>query len=189
MILPKSLVKIIAFFLIVSIPSLAQAQLELYAKFNQDGSVNPVINYNGSKRINDQFSLVFFGLIREQWSQALIGLSYAPTSSIRFSATAGIEHGQSSPRYSASVWLKKNKTTFLILGELGSGHENYLYKINMFHEFSEKFSLGVMDWRYHGLGPNVRYTIPKLQTTIWLMPAYDHEQKIFRSIIGISVQM
>ncbi|MBT2619406.1 hypothetical protein [Chryseobacterium sp. ISL-6] len=177
------------FFFIIGSPILAQAQLELYAKFNQDGTVNPVINYNGSKRISDKVDLIFFGLIREQWSQALVGLSYSPTSSVRFSATAGIEHGQSSPRYSASVWLKKNKTTFLILGELGNGHENYLYKINIFHEFSEKFSLGIMDWRYHGLGPNLRYTIPKLQSTIWIMPAYDHEQKVFRSIMGISVQM
>ncbi|ASK29327.1 hypothetical protein CEY12_04080 [Chryseobacterium sp. T16E-39] len=171
------------------IPTLTHAQLELYTKFNQDGSLNPVINYNGSKKINDQFALTFFGLIREQWSQALIGISYSPTHSVSFSASAGIEHGQSSPRYSASIWLRNNKTSFLILGELGSGHENYLYKINMFHEFSEKFSLGIMDWRYHGLGPNIRYTIPKLQSTIWLMPAYDHEQKIFRNMLGISVRM
>lgn len=185
----KSYTKIIAFFFVLGIPVLAQAQLDLYGKFNQDGSVNPVIDYNGSKRINDKFSLTFFGLIREQWSQALIGVTYSPNHSVSFSASAGIEHGQRSPRYSASVWLKKNKTTFLILGELGSGHENYLYKVNVFHEFSAKISLGVMDWRYHGLGPNLRYTIPKLQSTIWVMPAYDHEQKIFRSIMGISVQM
>ena len=173
----------------LGLPMFAQAQLELYGKFNKDGSVEPVINYGGSKKINDQFAVTFFGLIREKWSQALIGLSYSPTNAVSFSASAGIEHGQQSPRYSASVWWKKNKTSFLILGELGSGNDNYLYKINMFHELTEKFSLGIMDWRYHGLGPNLRYTIPMFQSTVWIMPAYDHEQKVARTMLGYSFKM
>ncbi|TCC99479.1 hypothetical protein FBD94_04820 [Pedobacter hiemivivus] len=181
--------KIIIGIFMLGLPMLAQAQLELYGKFNKDGSVEPVINYAGSKKISNHFAVVFFGLIREKWSQALIGLSYSPIKSLSFSGYAGIEHGQSSPRYSASVWWKQGKTSFLILGERGNGNNNYLYKVNMFHQFSEKISLGIMDWRYHGLGPNLRYTIPKLQSTIWIMPAYDHEQKVFRTMLGYSFQM
>lgn len=171
------------------LPLVAHAQLELYGKFNTDGSVEPIINYYGSKKISEKFAITFFGLVREKWSQALIGVSYMPTPDISISASAGIEHGQHLPRYSASFWLKQDQNTFLLLGELGSGYKNYLYKVNMFHQFSEKISLGVMDWRYHGLGPNFRYTIPKLESTIWIMPAYDHEQKVARCMVGYSLHM
>jgi hypothetical protein len=170
-------------------PILAKAQLELYGKFNKDGSVEPIINYNGSKKIGNKVAVIFFGLVRQKWSQALIGVSYFPNPNISFSASAGIEHGSRSPRYSASAWLKQGQNTFLVLGELGSGYENYLYKINVFHQFSKKIILGIMDWRYHGLGPNLRYAIPKASSTLWLMPAYDHEQKVARCLAGFSLQM
>lgn len=167
----------------------ASAQLELYAKFNTDGSVMPVINYFGNKKISKKLSLTFFGLVREQWGQALVGLSYSPADNIKLYASAGIETGQEIPRHSASIWLKRNKITFLALYELGGGKNNYLYKVNVFHEFSSRISLGVMDWRYHGLGPNFRYTIPKLQSTLWIMPAYDHEERVGRCMLGVNVAM
>ncbi|OIV40063.1 hypothetical protein [Flavobacterium johnsoniae] len=170
-------------------PMLAQAQLEQYSKFNSDGSVEPIIDYFGSRKINDQFALTFFGLTREKWGQALIGLSYSPIEKITISASAGIEHGQKSPRYSFSIALNNKTLSFLALIEKGRGADNYLYKVNVFYEFSANSSLGIMDWRYHGLGPNFRYTITKLKATVWIMPAYDHEQGTGRCMAGISVSM
>ncbi|MNX81982.1 hypothetical protein D3C86_1136910 [compost metagenome] len=133
--------------------------------------------------------MTFFGLTREKWGQALIGLSYSPIERVVISASAGIEQGHHSPRYSSSIWLKNGSVTFLALGEKGGGADNYLYKVNMFYEFSEKISLGIMDWRYHGFGPNFRYTITKLKVTVWIMPAYDHEEKTSRCMLGINVPM
>lgn len=182
-------IKYISLIIFLTFPVLASAQLELYSKFNNDGSVMPVIDYFGSKKISKKLSLTFFGLVREQWGQALIGLSYSPADNIILYASAGIENGQHIPRHSASIWLRKNNTTFLALYELGGGKDNYLYKVNVFHEFSPRISLGVMDWRYHGLGPNLRYTIPKLQSTIWIMPAYDHEERVGRCMLGVAVVM
>ena len=149
----------------------------------------PVIDYFGSKKINDKFLLTFFGLVREQWGQALIGLSYSPVNNLSFYASAGIEQGQHAPRYSASIWAKKGRTSYLALCEVGAGKDNYLYKVSIFHELSQQFTLGIMDWRYHGLGPNVRYNIPKLESTLWIMPAYDHQEKVGRCMLGIMVQM
>lgn len=177
------------FIILIMFPMMVQAQLEQYSKFNSDGSVEPIIDYFGSKKISNQFSLTFFGLQREKWGQALVGLSYSTTDKIIFSVSAGIEQGHSSPRYSSSVWLQNGNNSFLALIEIGGGNDNYLYKVNLFHEFSEKISLGIMDWRYHGLGPNFRYTITKLKLTLWIMPAYDHEQKTSRCMLGISVPM
>lgn len=181
--------KRLTFGLLMALPMAAQAQLELYGKFNPNGSVEPIINYNGSKKISEKFAVVFFGLVRKKWSQALIGICYMPTQNFNLSASMGIEHGQHLPRYAASMWAKNGRNTFLLLGELGGGYQNYLYKINMFHQFSETASLGIMDWRYHGLGPNFRYTIPKIGSTIWIMPAYDHEQKVTRCMVGYSFRM
>lgn len=178
-----------AFLFLIAFPTLAQAQLELYSKINSDGSIEPIIDYFGSKKINDQFAFTFFGLTREKWGQALIGLSYLPIERVVISASAGIEQGHHSPRYSSSIWLKNGSVTFLALGEKGGGADNYLYKINMFYKFSEKISLGIMDWRYHGLGPNFRYTITELKVTLWIMPAYDHEEKTSRCMLGINVPM
>lgn len=175
--------------LMVIAPISAKAQLELYGKFNTDGSVEPIINYNGSKKISKKFAITFFGLVRQKWSQALIGASYFPTPNISLSASAGIEHGQHAPRYSASIWIRSGQNTFLALGELGAGYQNYLYKVNVIHQFTEKVSLGLMDWCYHGLGPNFRYTIPKLASTLWIMPAYDHEQDVIRCMLGVSLNM
>jgi len=185
----KTIRLIACLLLLLLLPISAQAQLELYGKFNKDGSIEPVINYYGSKRLGNKFAVTFFGLVRQKWSQALIGASYFPSPNISLSASAGIEHGTHSPRYSASLWLKKGPNTFLALGELGSGYRNYLYKVNVFHEFTEKVSIGIMDWRYHGLGPNFRYIIPKVSSTIWIMPAYDHEERVARCMVGISLQM
>lgn len=182
-------IKYISLIIFLTFPVLASAQLELYAKFNNDGSVTPVIDYFGSKKLSKKLSLTFFGLVREQWGQALIGLSYSPVNSLSLYASAGIEQGQHAPRYSASIYFKKGNTSYLALCEVGAGGNNYLYKVNVFHEFSKQVSVGVMDWRYHGLGPNFRYSIPKLQSAIWIMPAYDHEQGVGRCMVGISTQM
>jgi len=182
-------IKYISLIILLIFPVLASAQLELYSKFNNDGSVMPVIDYFGSKKINEKFSFTFFGLVREQWGQALIGLSYSPADNILLHVSVGIENGQHIPRHSANIWLKKKNITFLALYELGGGKDNYLYKVDVFHEFSRQISLGIMDWRYHGLGPNFRYTIPKLQSTIWIMPAYDHEERAGRCMLGVTVVM
>jgi hypothetical protein len=184
-----NLVVSVAWILMVIVPISSKAQLELYGKFDTDGSVEPIINYNGSMKISEKFAVTFFGLVRQKWSQALIGVSYLPIPNVSLSASAGIEQGQHSPRYSASIWIKSRQNTFLALGELGAGYQNYLYKVNIFHQFTENISLGVMDWRYHGLGPNFRYTIPKLKSMLWIMPAYDHEQDVIRCMAGVSLLM
>jgi len=181
--------KRVLFILILIIPKIASAQLELFAKANKDGSLVPVINYNGRKALNEKISITFFGLVRESWSQALIGIAYSPSEIITLSASAGIEHGKRSPRYSASIFTKSNRNSLLILGELGSGKSNYLYRINAFRQFNDEISLGLSAWRYHGIGPNFRYFFSQLYSTFWLMPAYDYEIKQTRLIIGVSFKM
>jgi len=181
--------KKILILLLISLPFLAQAQLELYGRHTADGSVEPNINYFVSKKITEKISLTFFGLIEQKWSEALIGATYAPSTSFSIGASTGIEHGTSSPRFGASIWTGKGKTSLSILGELGSGKDNYLYKANLFHKYTDHFTLGVTAWRFHGVGPNIRFTIPQFSSTLWVLPAYDFEANKSKLMIGVSMNM
>jgi hypothetical protein len=175
--------------LLIPVPFLVNAQLEAYGRYTAGGSVEPNINYYGSKKITKRVSLAFFGLVEQKWSQALIGATYSLSNSLSIGGFAGIEHGKSSPRYAASFWRGKGKTSFLFWGELGSGKDNYLYKSNLFYKYTDQFTFGITAWRFHGIGPNFRFTIPRLSATIWSMPAYDVESNRSRLMIGVGVNM
>ncbi len=175
--------------LLFFIPALAPAQLEVYGKFTEHSAFEPVINYAGNKIITEKLSITFFGLIRQSWSQALIGLSYSPYKFLTLSSGMGIEHGKHAPRYTASIFLKQKRTSLLLLEELGSGKDNYLYKVNLFHQVTDQFTFGGSAWRYHGLGPNFRFLIPEIQSTIWVMPAYDLDIEQARLMVGLSLKM
>ncbi len=175
--------------LFIAVPFLAQAQLEVYGRYTAGGSIEPNINYFASKKVTEKISLTFFGLVEQKWSEALIGATFAPSSSFSIGASTGIEHGTNSRRFGLSVWTGKGKTSFSILGELGSGKSNYMYKANLLYKCTDSFTLGVTAWRFHGAGPNFRFTIPKLSSTIWAMPAYDFEASKWRLMIGVSANM
>lgn len=181
--------KLMLCFLLINVATPARAQLEVYGKFRARGAFEPVIDYNGTKSINNKFSIIYFGLIRKTWGQALVSLSYSITPKTSVSAGMGIEHGSSSPRYTASFFTRSDRTTFLLLGELGSGPSNYLYKMNLFHQYTDQFIFGATAWRYHGVGPNFRWLVPQLQTTLWAMPAYDLDAKYGRLMIGVSLKI
>jgi hypothetical protein len=175
--------------LLISVPLGVYAQLETYGRFTAGGSVEPNVNYNGVKKITEKISLTFFGLIEQKWSEALIGASFSPSPSFSIGASTGIEHGTSQPRFAASMWTGGQKTSLSVLGELGSGKGNYLYKANLFHQYTNRFTLGVTAWRFHGIGPNFRFAVPKRSSTIWIMPADDMEANKLKLIVGVSVNM
>jgi hypothetical protein len=181
--------KKILVLLFISLPFLAYSQLEAYGKYTTGESIEPIIDYFASKKITEKISLTFFGLVQQKWSQALIGIKYTPSDLFNLSASAGIEYGTNSPRFGASMWTGKGRISLLLLGELGSGKDNYLYKSNLFYKYTDRFTLGITTWRYHGVGPNFRFIIPKLMLTFWVMPAYDFEANKEKLMIGAIVDM
>ena len=176
-------------FIIISLPFLASAQMEIYGRYTTCGTIVPNINYFGAKNVTEKISLTFFGLVEPKWSEALIGLKYSPTNSFSIGASAGIETGTNFPRFGAGIFTIKDRISLLVLGELGCGKDNYMYKTNLFYQSSGTFTFGATAWRFHGVGPNFRYMIAKLSLTIWLMPAYDFEAGISKLIIGAIVNM
>jgi hypothetical protein len=181
--------KKIFLFLSILLPLWAHAQLEVYDRYTIGKKHEPNINYFGSKKITDRFSITYFGLLEHQWGEALVGVSYAPSKSLILGLSTGIEEGTTSPRYGASLWTGNDKTTFSILGELGAGHANYLYKANLFYKYTDCFTFGATAWRKHGVGPNFRYFVGKISSTFWVMPAYDFEAHHSKLMTGVSLNM
>lgn len=173
--------------LAVMLPLCAFAQLEVYDRYTAGGKHEPNINYFGSRKLTDRVSLTYFGLLEHQWGEALVGASYAAAPSLILGISAGIEHGTTSPRYSASIWTENERTTFAALWELGAGKSNYLYKANLFYKYTKEFTIGATAWRKHGVGPNFRYTIAHVKSTLWFMPAYDFDADKTKFIAGITV--
>lgn len=175
--------------LAIMLPLSAFAQLEVYDRYTPGGNHEPNINYFGSRELSDRFSLTYFGLLEHKWGEALIGGSYAPLPSLILGLGAGIEHGSNSPRYIASVWTGNKRTTFSALWELGAGESNYLYKANLFYKYTNAFTVGLTAWRKHGVGPNFRYTVPGVRSTLWIMPGYDLDEDKTKIMAGITVPM
>ena len=174
-------------FIIVSIS--AFSQIEVYGRYTTGGNIEPNINIFGTKKISERFNLTYFALVEETWSEALVGFDYSAKKWLSLGLSAGVEHNPAILRLAGSIWVGKGKTSLLILGEQGHGKDNYWYKINLSRSLSETISLGAMAWRFHGLGPIIKYTPKKSDLSFWVLPTYDSEFKAKRLIVGVSIKM
>jgi len=165
------------------------AQIQAYSRYTVNAQVEPDINIFGTKKISETFKLTYFALVEESWSEALIGLSYAPTPYLELGCGAGIEHNPAIYRLTASLWLGSGDVSFLIIGEKGDGPDNYWYKTVLEYSASESFTLGIMAWRFHGLGPLAKLKIKALDSQLWVNPTYDLEFKVSRIITGIDIKI
>ena len=79
-------------------------------------------------------------------------------------------------------------TKWLEIG-LSAGVEHNPAILNLSRNLSETVSIGAMAWRFHGLGPIVKYTPKKSDLTFWLLPAYDLESKAKRLMVGVAIKI
>jgi hypothetical protein len=166
--------------------SFSQKTLEVFGRTNNK-TIVPDVNFYGEKKISEKVSLTLFMLVEQKWSEGLVGISYSPSKWISIGASAGIEHNDALYRFGGMVWMGKGKFSLLLLGEKGNGTNNYWYKNTFSFQCSEKFSLGARAWRYIGVGPVATYEIKKLDSKIWIMPAYDFEAKQSRLALGMRI--
>ena len=179
---------IIALALVFASISLS-AQVETYGRYTVGGTVEPNINIFGVKKISEKLNLTYFGLVEEKWSEALIGFDYSVKKWLSLGLSAGVEHNPAILRFGGSIWMGKGKTSLLALVEQGKGKDNYWYKINLSRSLFETVSIGAMAWRFHGLGPIVKYTPKKSDLTFWVLPAYDIEFKAKRLMVGVAIKI
>ncbi len=174
---------------IVLLPLFASGQVEVYGRYTVNGTIQPDINVFTSKAFSDssKFSFTSFTLVEQNWAEALVGISYSPTSWLNIGLSTGIEVNPALYRLAGSIWLGKDKSSLLFLWEKGDGNDNYWYKVTALHDVSKRVSLGAIAWRYHGIGPVVFYGVKKLDSKFWVMPAHDFEFKENRVIFGVDI--
>lgn len=167
------------------------AQLQMYGRYaiNGNGKIEPDINLFGTKKLSEKVKLTYFALIEEKWSEALIGISYSPAEWMSLGLSSGVEHNPAIYRFGGSIWLGRQKTSLLMLGEKGDGKGNYWYKTVLSYEFTDQFTFGAVAWRFHGVGPIVQYSPKKSDLAIWYMPAYDPEFKTKKMMLGLSIKI
>jgi len=183
--------KVLIIFLFIFCSAQLYSQIQIYGRKTCEANttIEPDINIFGSKKITENFSLTYFALVEEKWSECLIGFSHSPADFICLNIGAGIEHNPAIYRLTASLWLGKGKTSFLVIGEKGDGQDNYWYKSILKYEIDKKYSVGIMSWRYHGVGPFVELETDILDSKLWINPVYDFEFKQTRLVVGVDIKI
>ena len=64
----------------------------------------------------------------------------------------------------------------------------FFYKSTYKHKISERIHLGLVAWRFFGLGPLALYNIEKTDSTLWITPLYDFEFEVARVVLGTTIK-
>ncbi|MDB9913871.1 hypothetical protein OAD06_06170 [Flavobacteriaceae bacterium] len=184
--------KLILFIVLFTITATSFAQMKVFLRYTPERSeVLPTITYFGKKKISDKFHLAIYTLINKNFSEALVGFTYAPKKWIKIGLSSGIENSAATPvgyRFGSSLWLEKDKNSLFSIFEKGDGKDNFFYKSTYKHKISERIHLGLVAWRFHGLGPLAFYNIEKIDSTLWITPLYDFEFEVARVVLGTTIK-
>ncbi len=180
--------KVILISFILSLAWTSSAQVSVFTRYNGD-KLTPCATIFGNKKVSDQVSLTYFGLVNQNWAEVQIGFSYAPAKWISLGLSAGLEQTQELYRCGSSLWIGKGKTSFLMLLEQGAGKENYWYKTTLAFQPTDNLSYGIRAWRFNGIGPVASLGIKKIDSKFWVMPAYDFEAESYNLLLGIDIKI
>jgi len=182
--------KIAVIFLFVVFSCGLYSQVTIYGKY-ADKEIIPCATIFGTTKITEKVGFTYFALVAEKWAETQIGISYSPVKWASFGLSGGLEQNPALYRLGASLWLGKGKTSFLILGEKGDGKENYWYKATLSYQASDNFICGARIWRFQGIGPfaSTSIRVKKLDSNLWIMPAYDLESKTTKLMVGIDIKI
>ena len=168
------------------------AQMKIWARYTPENSdILPTVTYFGKKKISDKFHLTIYALVNKNFSEALVGVAYSPKKWVKIGLSSGIENNSVSAagyRFGSSLWLGKNKNSLFSIFEKGDGKDNYFYKTTYKYTFSDKLHLGLVAWRYHGIGPLATYNIKKIDSSLWVTPLYDFEFEVARIVLGTTIK-
>lgn len=164
----KTILRTLVALILLASPSLVQAQqvggsVE-YAHFVVDGESTPEIHTYLRGPIKGDFGWTSWTLNNGSWSEALIGLTYAPASWIEVSGSVGLERHDNSERFGASVWLGKGRFSLLSLFENGGSGawQKYVgtFKVN------KHLSVGGLSQDFLGEGPYFEVNVKKFTTWV-----------------------
>lgn len=186
--------KLIVLLISISISTLLSAQfstLEIYSRNTINGNSVPDANLYGELASKSKFAPTYFLLVEPGYAEAMFGFSYYITEHMSLGLNTGFESSSTVYRFGASFWAETGDWTFLALGEKGDGDDNYWYKTDIICDLSERFSTGAIAWRYHGIGPVLKYHFKagEYNSKFWIMPAYDLEFEEARIMLGVEINL
>ena len=166
--------KLILFIVLFTITTSSFAQMKVFIRYTPESSeVLPTVTYFGKKKISDKFYLAIYTLVNKRFSEVLVGFTYAPKKWIKIGLSSGIENSAVSSagyRFGSSLWLGKDKNSLFSIFEKGDGRDNFFYKTTYKHKISDRIHLGIVAWRFHGVGPLAFYNIKKLIPLFGFLP-------------------
>ena len=180
---------LLIFFFLVNFIITSFGQVQIYAKYTYKGTMNPVINIYGTKKISDNFKFSYFSLVEKSWAEGLAGITYSPVKWVELDFKCGIETSLSIYRLSTSIWAGNDNISFFLTFEKGDGIKNWWYKSIFNFAPSDKIAFGLISWRYTGTGPFLKYNFNKIGLAIWINPVYDSEFKEYRCLLGFDIKI
>lgn len=116
------------------------------------GSANePWVNVYAKGALREKVGWTVWAQTSKGWSEALAGLTFAPTSFLEVSAIAGIETDEKPFRYSGTAWLGKGRFSFLTIQETGGS--GYWQKNMGVFQIKKPIAVGVYQQTFVGTGP------------------------------------
>jgi hypothetical protein len=122
--------------------------------------------------------------------QASIGLAYAYKDWLIIGLRGGAKKGPNWPFISSQLWLGNSRTSIFASVDTGINSDTYcLYKLSLSHNFSDNLNLGLVAWRFRGVGPIIRYGFDNFNTSIFIFPSYDFNDKVVKISFGLSADI
>ncbi len=181
---------LIVVLLVIFMSSTAFSQVQIYTQFGEDGTYNPDVNvfgYGPKFGKNEAFKITYFVLAEKAWAEGLMGINYAPKNWIELGISFGIEQNPKLFRLASNIWIGNNKWSFFTWFEKGFGVDNYWYNSSLSYALNKNLEIGVVAWRFNGVGPKLKTTFDKV--SIWVFPAYDFEFQKKNITIGVDIKI
>ncbi len=179
-------------FIFIATTAFSQfSTLEIYSRNTVGGQSVPDANIFGELASKSKFAPTYFFLAEPGFAEALFGFNYYITDHVSVGLSTGFETSSTVYRFGASFWAETGAWTFLVLGEKGDGKDNYWYKADILQEMSERITFGFVAWRYHGIGPVLKYhfNVGEYSSKVWVIPARDIEFEEYRIMVGIDIDL
>jgi hypothetical protein len=133
-----------------------------------DSGVTPQVNVSIERPLKGKVGTFAWILGSEHYSEAYVGLTYAPKPWLAVAGGAGFERDDKNmnARIGGYVWVGKRRVSnFLALEALGSGG---WYKNDFNVQATKNLGIGVGAQRYNGIGPRAQWNIPKTSGKVQL---------------------
>lgn len=137
--------------------------------------------YTDHFKENSKIGFYAFSLVTETWGQAYAGIVIKPYDWFALSLGVGLEVDPNPYRYNITLFMKKNKLSFLQIYEYGGS--GLWYNILLNYEFSKQNYLGLIAKRYYGVGPHYEQRFKKTPIGLIFFPSYDFESEDYKFTI------